>query len=61
MHSATLQAGDRIAEWLIRLGRDSLGERVEAHLRALKDVAEADWRADGEAGSRSGTRGSRLA
>jgi hypothetical protein len=44
LHDATLQPGDRIAQWLIRLGRDSLTERVEAHLLALKAVAEADRR-----------------
>jgi len=54
VHDAMLQPGDRIAEWLIRLGRDSLSERVEAHLRALKAVAEADARADAQ--SRQGSR-----
>jgi carbon monoxide dehydrogenase subunit G len=43
VHDAILVPGDRIADWLIRLGRGSLAERVEAHLRALKDVAEAGW------------------
>jgi hypothetical protein len=46
VHDAVLEPGDRIADWLIRLGRDSLSNRVEAHLRALKDVAESDWASD---------------
>ncbi len=46
VHEAYLQPGDRITDWLIRLGRDSLSERVEAHLHALKEIAEADWKAD---------------
>jgi hypothetical protein len=56
LHDATLQPGDRIAQWLIRLGRDSLSERVEMHLRALKAVAEAEWRADGDVHARRGSR-----
>ena len=40
VHDAVLEPGDRIAAWLIRLGRDSLSDRVEAHLLALKEVAE---------------------
>lgn len=52
LHDATLQPGDLIAEWLIRLGRDSLTERVEAHLRALKDIAEAAGRDRSAASSR---------
>ena len=55
-HDAILQPDDKLADWLIRLGRDSLAERVEAHLRALKDVAEAAWAEDLDA-----RRGSRLA
>jgi hypothetical protein len=46
VHDAVLQPGDRIAGWLIRLGRDSVSERVEEHLRALKNVAEAAWAAE---------------
>jgi hypothetical protein len=56
VHDAVLVPGDRIADWLIRLGRDSVGERVEAHLRALKEVAEASLRAESDL-----QRGSRLA
>lgn len=54
VHDAVLEPGDRVAAWLIRLGRDSVAERVEAHLRALKEVAEAAARA--EAGARNGSR-----
>ena len=43
VHDAVLEPGDWIARWLIRLGRDSLSERVEVHLRALKEAAEAAW------------------
>ena len=46
VHDAVLEPGDRIADWLIRLGRDSLSDRVEAHLRALKEVGEAMWTED---------------
>jgi hypothetical protein len=46
VHDATLEPGDRVAAWLIRLGRDSVAERVEVHLRALKDVAELVARQD---------------
>jgi carbon monoxide dehydrogenase subunit G len=53
VHDAMLQPGDRIADWLIRLGRDSLSERVEAHLRALKEVAESDWRSQADPRSES--------
>src|SRR5262249_9697468 len=41
VHDAALQPGGRWAAWLIRLGRDSVSERVEAHLRALKELSEA--------------------
>jgi hypothetical protein len=54
VHFAALQPGDRIADWLIRLGRASLSDRVEAHLRALKEVAEASWAQDVE--RRTGSR-----
>jgi len=53
VHDATLKPGDRIADWLIRLGRDSLSDRVEAHLRALKEIAEASCIADVEQPIRS--------
>jgi len=53
VHDAVLEPGDRITEWLIRLGRDSLSERVETHLRALKEVAESAWAADVDARRRS--------
>jgi hypothetical protein len=56
VHDAVFKPGDRISAWLIRLGRDSLSERVEAHLRALKELAEATFDAESEA-----SRGSRLA
>ena len=46
VHDAVLEPGGRIARWLIRLGRDSVGNRVEVHLRALKDAAEAAWAED---------------
>jgi hypothetical protein len=46
VHDAVLEPGDRVAAWLIRLGRDSVAERVEAHLRALKEVAEHASRED---------------
>jgi carbon monoxide dehydrogenase subunit G len=43
VHAATFQTGDRMASLLVRLGRDSVADRVEAHLRAVKEIAEADW------------------
>jgi carbon monoxide dehydrogenase subunit G len=46
VHDAVLEPGDRISSWLMRLGRASLAERVEAHLHALKVVSEAEWAAD---------------
>ena len=49
VHDAVLEPGDRITEWLIRLGRDSLSARVETHLRALKEVAESAWAEDVDA------------
>jgi hypothetical protein len=39
--SATFEPFDRWTGLLVRLGRGSLGSRVEAHLRALKERAEA--------------------
>lgn len=41
LHSGLLEPVDRWATILVRLGRASLEARVEAHLRALKDRAEA--------------------
>jgi hypothetical protein len=41
IHSATFEPFDRWTGLLVRLGRGSLGSRVEAHLRALKERAEA--------------------
>ena len=46
---AFLIPGDWIADVLIRLGRSSLSDRVEAHLRALKDRAEAERAAEQDA------------
>jgi len=43
VHAATFQSGDRVASLLVRLGRDSVEDRVEAHLRAVKSIAEDDW------------------
>jgi carbon monoxide dehydrogenase subunit G len=40
IHAATFEPNDRWAGILVRLGRRSLGSRVEAHLRALKERAE---------------------
>ena len=56
VHDAVLIPSGWFANVLIRLGRDSLSERVEAHLRALKDRAEAHARSDD-----TGSRASRLA
>ena len=41
IHGATFEPFDRWTGILVRLGRASLATRVEAHLRALKDRAEA--------------------
>ena len=41
IHGATFEPFDRWTGILVRLGRSSLGSRVEAHLRALKERAEA--------------------
>ncbi len=43
VHVATFQTGDRVASLLVRLGRDSVADRAEAHLRAVKEIAEDDW------------------
>jgi carbon monoxide dehydrogenase subunit G len=40
IHAASFEPNDRWAGILVRLGRRSLGSRVEAHLRALKERAE---------------------
>ena len=44
VHVATFESTDRVAGLLLRLGRESLGERVDAHLRALKSCAEESVR-----------------
>jgi carbon monoxide dehydrogenase subunit G len=44
VHAATFEPHDRWTGILVRLGRASLGSRVEAHLRALKERAEATER-----------------
>ena len=41
IHAATFEPFDRWTGILVRFGRASLGSRVEAHLRALKERAEA--------------------
>jgi len=41
IHAATFEPFDRWTGILIRLGRASLASRVEAHLRVLKERAEA--------------------
>jgi Polyketide cyclase / dehydrase and lipid transport len=45
IHAATFEPYDRWTGLLVRLGRASLGTRVEAHLRTLKERAEAAQRA----------------
>ena len=40
VHVASFESTDRVAGWLLRLGRESLASRVEEHLRALKACAE---------------------
>ena len=40
IHAATFEPFDRWTGILVRLGRASLGSRVEAHLQALKERAE---------------------
>jgi hypothetical protein len=44
IHAATFEPFDRWTGILVRLGRASLSSRVEAHLRALKERAEAAQR-----------------
>ena len=45
IHSGTFEPFDRWTGILVRLGRASLASRVEAHLRVLKERAEAAQRA----------------
>ena len=45
IHAATFEPFDRWTGILVRLGRASLASRVEAHLRVLKEQAEAAQRA----------------
>jgi carbon monoxide dehydrogenase subunit G len=45
IHAATFEPFDRWTGILVRLGRASLSSRVEAHLRVLKERAEAAQRA----------------
>jgi carbon monoxide dehydrogenase subunit G len=45
IHAATFEPFDRWTGILVRLGRASLASRVEAHLRELKERAEAAQRA----------------
>jgi carbon monoxide dehydrogenase subunit G len=45
IHAATFEPFDRWTGILVRLGRASLASRVEAHLRVLKERAEAAERA----------------
>jgi carbon monoxide dehydrogenase subunit G len=50
VHTATLELTDRVTGLLVRLGGESLGSRVERHLRALKERAElAETAADATA------------
>jgi carbon monoxide dehydrogenase subunit G len=44
IHGATFEPYDRWTGLLVRLGRASLSSRVEAHLRVLKERAEATER-----------------
>jgi carbon monoxide dehydrogenase subunit G len=47
VHAATFEPFDRWTGLLVRFGRASLSSRVEAHLRVLKERAEATQRASG--------------
>ena len=49
IHAATFEPFDRWTGILVRLGRGSLASRVEAHLRVLKERAEAAQRASNPA------------
>ena len=48
IHAATFEPFDRWTGILVRLGRASLASRVEAHLRVLKERAEAARRSAGQ-------------
>jgi carbon monoxide dehydrogenase subunit G len=50
IHAATFEPFDRWTGILVRLGRASLASRVEAHLRVLKERAEAAERGLAAAG-----------
>jgi hypothetical protein len=41
IHEGTFETTDRWAGVLVRLGRESIGAMAESHLRALKELAEA--------------------
>lgn len=45
VHAARFESTDRLTELLVRAGGESLGARVEEHLRALRERAEAAERA----------------
>src|SRR6476661_2486860 len=49
IHAATFEPFDRWTGILVRLGRASLASRVEAHLRVLKERAEAAHRSSNPA------------
>ena len=49
IHAATFEPFDRWTGILVRLGRASLASRVEAHLRVLKERAEAAQRSSNPA------------
>jgi hypothetical protein len=53
IHDGIFETHDRWAGVLVRLGRESMGSLAEYHLRALKERAEAAWRAASEAASRA--------
>ena len=40
IHDGWFETRDRWAGVLVRLGRGSIGQLADAHLRALKDLAE---------------------
>lgn len=44
LHTGLLEPSDRWASVLVRLGGATLEQRVEAHLRAVKELAEASAR-----------------
>ena len=49
IHAATFEPFDRWTGLLVRLGRASLGSRVETHLRVLKERAELTQRSSSPA------------